>query len=180
MFKDALIKSAKKLSQLKEDRAITDFALIGGMALAAYLEPRATADIDFVVKLGAVPLENVAKLLKGKAQKGDIYDPLAGSISFAIKTSGGKVPIQLIQLHAGLEDIAVQNIEQLRFQGKSIPIVNRQGLILLKLYSGGPIDIEDARKLVESKKLSKKESDYITAKAKMLRITSRLSKIKNL
>lgn len=176
MFKEALIKSAKQLSKLKEGGSLSGFALIGGMALAAYLEPRATADIDYVIQLGDKTLDEIGALLKGKSRKGDVYDPLAGSISFSIKSSQGSVPIQLIQMHPAFEDISISNVDTLKINGASVPIVNRRGLILLKLYAGSSVDIDDAKRLLSSKELEARDRKYIRTKARALRLTSRLNR----
>lgn len=176
MFKDALIKSASQLFKLKKGGGLSDFALIGGMAIAAYLEPRATADIDYLIKLGDMKLKDIGAALKGRSCSGDIYDPLAGSISYSIISTKGKVPIQLIQLHPGIEDIAVSNIDTLEMNGNPLPVVNRRGLIILKLYAGGPVDIEDAHKLLASKELKPKDLEYLRSKAQALRLTNRLNK----
>ena len=101
-FQDNLVESAKSLDTIKEKGIIEDFVLIGALALARVSVPRATADIDYAIRLGQQSLDEVAVSLKGKATHGDISDPLLGCITSSIGKSAPPIPIQLIQFPKGL------------------------------------------------------------------------------
>lgn len=180
MFKEALVRSVKLLGQLKREGYLAEFALIGGMAVSAYTEPRATADIDYVIKLGSDALQEIGRRVKGKARQGDIYDPLAGSVSFGVRVKKVTLPVQLIQFHPAIESIAVDSISSLSIAGISVPIVSRRALVLMKLYAGGPIDMDDAQKLFTVLPFAKDDLEYMRVKAQALRISARLQKITRL
>lgn len=177
MFKKALIKSAKNLLKLEKERAIAGFALIGGMALASYLKPRATGDIDYVVFLEDQDIADVGKKLKGKVSKGDIFDPIAATISYDIQISSQSVPIQIVEFHSAIQEITFKNRDIIKFENIKIPVINPKGLIILKLYAGGPVDMIDAQKLFELKSLKSKDKKYIEDKAKKLRLFNRFQKL---
>jgi hypothetical protein len=62
------------------------------------------------------------------------------------------VPVQLIVLPSKIAAIAFNGVETLTVLGYSVPVVNWQALVLLKLYAGGPVDLQDARNIVAVRK----------------------------
>ncbi len=78
MFQDALTQIIKQLEQAKGQDLLQDFALVGGLAMAAWGTPRATQDIDFAIALGGAQPVNLATFLGGTYEEGDSEDPLRG------------------------------------------------------------------------------------------------------
>ncbi len=62
------------------------------------------------------------------------------------------MPVQLIVLPSKLATIAFNGVETLTVLGYSVPVVNWQALVLLKLYAGGPVDLQDARNIIAVRK----------------------------
>lgn len=177
MYKEALAKSSRKLLGLSEQNLIVDYALIGGFAISTYLEPRATADIDFAISAPLENLDTIAQRLDGKAHRGDIYDPLSATISFALGSSNSAVPVQLILFHKAIEQIIFVKKNFITVNKVEVPVAHPRALLLLKLYAGGPVDLNDAEQLNKHASLSKDDRKYIESKARSLRLLNRLKKV---
>lgn len=55
--------------------------------------------------------------------------------------------------------------------GCSVPVVNWQALVLLKLFAGGPIDLQDARSIVAVRKPGVTHREDLIAQADALELT---------
>ena len=176
MFKQALIAAHKKLSRLKASGEIYDFALIGAMALSIYAEPRSTADIDFAF-YPINDLNKIAKVLGGSANVGDIFDPLAGVVSFPVNIGKRTVNIQCIRFHPAIETICFEDINEIKFDKIKLRTVSPSTLILLKLYAGSALDLEDAQKVLRAGVVKGTALAMLKRKAQALRLTSRLNAV---
>lgn len=132
---------------------------------------RATQDIDLAVALGTSEPQALAAHLGATYELGDIDDPLQGVFRLSLKCEGQEVPVQLIVLPSKLAAIAFNQIETLKVLGCSVPVVNWQALVLLKLYAGGPIDLQDARSIVAVRKPSVTHREDLIAQADALGLT---------
>jgi len=177
MFKKALLSAVALLEEQKIKNHIEDFAIIGGIALARVAQPRATLDIDFVIKLKKLNLNELALELEATARKGSISDPLEGTISFSIKEKSVNIPIQLIQFPKTWEKIALQGIQITKFDKKEIPFASWKALLLLKLYAGSFQDLEDAKSILKENKHSKIELKELLKAASNLRVSKRLKRV---
>jgi len=70
----SIVESFKKtiifFDELKKERLITDYALIGGLALSAWIEPRTTKDADFVVIISKkITWQDIASLIETRLHK---------------------------------------------------------------------------------------------------------------
>lgn len=149
MFSEALSHIIGRLDQAQKERLLHSYALIGGFAVAAWGVARATQDIDLAVALGTSEPQTLASYLGATYESGGIDDPLRGVFRLSLKCEGQEVPVQLIVLPSKLAAIAFSQIETLAVLGCSVPVVNWQALVLLKLFAGGPIDLQDARTLLQ-------------------------------
>lgn len=179
MFQIAFRSAVNQLEQLRLSGQLDSFAVIGGFAVARWGRPRATGDIDFAVRPSQTPIERLASMLGGVYRRGEITDPLLGSISFQIATGAGEVPVQLLHFPTAWEKITFHNLQRIELEHQSIPIVDWKALVLLKLYAGGALDLEDARGVLELASPKKKDRDYLEQKAKLLRISRRLKRVQN-
>lgn len=180
MYKEALLASNRTLARLKTDALITDYALIGAMALSIYAEPRATADIDYAISFSNSNSNEIERTLCAKISRGDIYDPLKSSISFHTAVGKANALIQCVQFHPIAEQIAFKNVQELSWENTTLRVVDRLSLILLKLYAGSALDIEDAAKIALANPLSEKEMAYIVKQTNALRISSKLKALKRI
>lgn len=177
VFKEALIRATKKLDDLKEKDALSDFVLIGSIALARWTAPRATSDIDFALKIAGNSLKDLGEKLGGEARVGDLLDPLLGSITFMEQDNSGEIPIQLVHFPPALEKIAFEDPDSIKLDGVQIPVIDWKALVLLKLYAGSTNDLNDARSVIQGTKPSKADIGYIKAKAAALRLSRRWERI---
>lgn len=127
---------------------LRSYALIGGFAVSAWGVARATQDIDLAVALGPSEPQALAEYLEATYEPGDIDDPLRGVFRLNLTCEGQSVPVQLIVLPSNWADIAFRGVETVKTLGCSVPVVSWQALVLLKLYAGGPVDLQDARSIV--------------------------------
>ncbi len=171
MFSEALSQIIGRLDQAQKKRLLHSYALIGGFAVSAWGVARATQDIDLAVALGTSDPQVLAVHLGATYEPGGMDDPLRGVFRLSLKCEGQEVPVQLIMLPAKLANIAFNRVETLDVIGCSVPVVNWQALVLLKLYAGGPLDWQDARNIVAVRKPSAAHREYLIAQADALELT---------
>ncbi len=148
MFPEALTQIVGRLDQARTQRLLQAYALVGGFAVSAWGVARATQDIDLAVALGTSEPQALAAHLGATYQPGDADDPLHGVFRLLLKCEGQDVPVQLIVLRQKWADVAFREVETLKVLGSAVPVVNWQALVLLKLYAGGPVDLQDARSIL--------------------------------
>lgn len=148
MFSKALSQIVGRLDQAQKECLLSSYALIGGFAVSAWGVARATQDIDLAVALGTSAPQALATYLGATFEPGDIDDPLRGVFRLSVNCEGQEVPVQLIVLPSKMAVLTFDGVETLAVLGYSVPVVNWQALVLLKLYAGGPVDLQDARSIV--------------------------------
>jgi hypothetical protein len=168
VFSEALSQIIVRLDQAQKERLLHSYALIGGFAVSAWGVARATQDIDLAVALGTLEPQALAAHLGATYEPGDMDDPLRGVFRLSLKCQGQEVPIQLIVLPSKWAAIAFNGIETLTVLGYSVPVVNWQALVLLKLYAGGPVDLQDARSIVAVRKPNERDRESLIAQADAL------------
>lgn len=140
----ALVEVASTLESLA-----VPYMLIGGLAVSAWGEPRATLDLDLAIWVEPEELEpTVARLCKQ-------FRPLpADPVSFVRQTH--VLPVQTSQeVRADLifgalpyERRAIGRARPREVAGKTITLASVEDLILMKLISEREKDLEDARRLL--------------------------------
>jgi hypothetical protein len=168
VFSKALSQIVERLAQAQTARLLHSYALIGGFAVSAWGVARATQDIDLAVALGTSAPQALATHLGAAYESGGVDDPLRGVFRLSLKCEGQEVPVQLIVLPSTLAAIAFNHIETLLVLGCSVPVVNWKALVLLKLYAGGPVDLQDARSIVAVRKPNERERASLIAQADAL------------
>lgn len=179
MFEAALKTAIKRLNRAKKSGLLDNFCLIGGLAVSGWSQPRATMDIDFLAQIPHGAHEQLATALSGIYRRGDISDALMGTISFVQRAGKISVPIQLIELPPSWEREVVSGVVTRSIGGIKVPLINWQELVLIKLYAGGPLDLEDARNILTSVGPSKAEYARLVERAAALRVSRKLSKVMN-
>jgi hypothetical protein len=141
------------------------YAILGGVAVSVYGEPRFTYDIDVNVMLSK---ENVGAFIKAAKKHG--FSPIPVNIGkFVEKT--GVIPARFSKNGInGLSDfIIAQNMLELqaikraryrRFYSSRARVVRAEDLVLHKLLSERPRDREDARGIIR-RQGSKLDSRYV-------------------
>ena len=129
---------------------------------------RATQDIDLAVALGTSEPQALATHLWAIYESGGIDDPLRGVFRLSLKCEGQEVPVQLIVLQPNWAQMTFKDVERLNVIGCSVPVVNWQALVLLKLFAGGPIDLQDARNIVAVRKPNEIDREDLLVQADAL------------
>jgi hypothetical protein len=127
-------------------------ALIGAAAMALHGVSRATADVDLLTVDARVLAAELWKPVGGggvsvRLLRGDVDDPLAGSVR--LTRAGDRVVDVVVGRHGWQREI-VDAAEPISIGEVSVRIARPAGLVLLKLYAGGPKDAWDVRWLLES------------------------------
>ncbi len=161
MFREALIEIIRRLDRARERKLVQASTLIGGFAVSVWGKPRATHDIALVVALDAGDL-------KAGYHPGDPDDPLRGVFRAEMPVGGHVVPVQLIVLQPRWADVVFRRVETVSVLDCPVPVVSWQALVLLKLYAGGPVDLQDARDIVTVRRLGPTERENLLAQAKAL------------
>lgn len=177
MFEQALVGSAQRLARASRDGLLKSFAVIGAFAVARWARPRSTGDIDYAVSLGNIRPEELASYLQGEFRAGNIRDPLAGIIAYDEGIGELAVPIQLLLFPPAWEKIALAGLKGEVIAGHDVPFADWKALVLLKLYAGSALDLEDAREILLRVNPAEADREYLRKKAASLRMSRRLAVI---
>jgi len=130
-----------------------DYALCGGLALSVYSAPRATVDIDVMV----LP-EDMDRLRSLAAEQG--FDFEAAPMVFADgkidirrfskieQKSGDVLMLDILVVTPALRDVWASRT-QIEWEGGTLRVVSREGLIDLKRLRGSAVDLDDIAHLQE-------------------------------
>lgn len=147
MFHEALHEIVTRLAKARTQGLVERFALIGGLAVSIWAEPRATHDLDFAVALQAGSPQSLAAFLHGTYRAGEPGDPLLGVITACSGMDEKAIPVQLIFLPRVLSMVAFERMREVSVLACTVPVVAWESLVLLKLYAGGPRDLLDAKQI---------------------------------
>lgn len=140
---------------------------------------RATQDIDLAIALGSAKSQSLASYLHATYEPGDLDDPLRGVFRLNLTSEGQSVPVQLIVLPSKWVDIVFRGVETVRALGCSVPVVSWQALVLLKLYAGGPVDLQDAQSIVAVQTPNVLEREDLLAEAETLGLAHEMQTLLN-
>ena len=131
------------------NRHYIDFALCGGLAVAAHGLVRATQDVDFLILEDSLDAAFVAAAEIG-------YDIRGLDISFKERTveirrvskvvGEDVISLDLLLVTPHVEDVW-QGREAIEFFGQRLFVVSRAGLIKMKRQAGRPQDLVDIDRL---------------------------------
>ena len=71
MFDQALTEIVRRLEDARTHHLLDQYALIGGLAVAAWGVPRATHDLDFALALGSADPAALSRALNARFQAGE-------------------------------------------------------------------------------------------------------------
>lgn len=128
-----------------------DVVLIGAVALAGHGVARSTGDIDLLCA-DARGLEEAAwrrpGALRVDLRRGDVDDPLDAVLRARIGR-GRPVDVVFLTRRWAVDLVArARSRPKVLLQGVALAVPDAADLLLLKLYAGGPRDLDDARALL--------------------------------
>jgi predicted nucleotidyltransferase len=174
-LKEALILAQRDLAEIR-----VGYAIVGGLAVSARVEPRMTRDIDFAIACSDdAQAESVVFELtqRGYVVKSVLEqsatDRLATMRLHPPHFSASGIILDLLFASSGIEAEVVDNAEtMLVFSGLQAPIATTGHLIALKLLSQGPTRPQDAADLVRLLAVAS-ERDIQLARSAVTTIASR-------
>ena len=129
------------------------YAVIGGYAVAAWGEVRATRDIDLLCRprdLDALKGALAESGIRFEHRAGDADDPISNVVRIEIGDADGPYGIEVLfgirEAPAGILERACR----VQIEGLSVPVASPEDTILLKLLGGSIRDLDDARGILEA------------------------------
>lgn len=127
------------------------YAVIGAMAAAVHGVVRASLDADAVVVLQIREAHALRQSLIGAGYEatlrtGDLDDPIPGLLE--IKDRYGNRVDLLLGLR-GMDPELLNRTRQVRLAETVLEIVGREDFIAMKAFAGGPVDLADARAVID-------------------------------
>ena len=127
------------------------YAVIGAMAAAVHGVVRASLDADAIVALHGREAQALRQSLieVGYAvalRTGDVDDPIPGLLEIRDRY-GNRVDL-LLGLR-GMDPELLNRTRQVRFGEAVLSIVSREDFVAMKAFAGGPVDLADARAVIE-------------------------------
>ena len=130
------------------------YAVCGGLALAVHGHPRATKDVDVLVRSGEVDRAIEAAKLHG-------FDIPARTMTFGLRTTSPReirrfskldpetselMALDLLIVNPELEPVFAGRLRVI-WRGRPLAVVSREGLVTMKRIAGRPQDLADIAKL---------------------------------
>ncbi len=176
MADDPLLEWLGRLSSAFREAGVRH-ALAGGLAVAVWAQPRATADIDVVlvaeppaVELARTACERLG-LLQTKRAIASIKR--LRLLRMLVPPGEGPEPIglDLLLVDPELERDVLRRAVAVPMGGYSVPVVTAEDLVLLKLLRLSDQDRVDIRAVSQSRKLDRR---YLDRQARRFRLRTRL------
>ncbi len=159
---DAFIKAIAIFDTLKDDDIIRDYALIGGLALSAWVRPRTTRDVDLLVIISRkIKWPDLISIVESRFQKRISLHKATPRITIKGKFSFMSGHFQVDIIGTKDFDLAAEAIKHAVIAevfDKKIKVVTPEYLILMKLL---PLSEQDA---VDINMLAKKADMGIVKK----------------
>lgn len=132
------------------EQAGVPYAVCGGLAMAVHGAPRATKDIDIIARVEDLPrVQAVANAC------GFIFDafPMRFPDGMTMRrftkiVDTRPLPLDVLLVNADLEPLFERRLH-LPWEGGTLQVVSKDGLIVLKNTAGRPQDLVDIQRLME-------------------------------
>jgi hypothetical protein len=127
------------------------YALIGGYAVAAWGEERATRDIDLLCAEDSsiVIAELKKERLHFEHRVGDWEDPIAEVIRIDLGTAENPFEADILFGIKNAPAGILTRVRSIPIEDFAIPVTSPEDMILLKLLGGSPRDLEDAASILQ-------------------------------
>lgn len=133
------------------DQARVDYALVGGLAVAVWGAPRATKDIDLLVRA-----EDVERALAAVRPRGftlpalpfEFKDGVTLHRVSKVDEAGNLMTVDFMLVNRSLEPIWASR-SRLPFGDGEVSVVSRDGLMSMKALAARPQDLADIQNLKE-------------------------------
>lgn len=172
---ETFLKAVSFFDTLKEDGFIEDYALIGGLALSAWVRPRTTRDVDFVVILSeGMDWPDIVAAIETRLQKRVVIRKRKqANIQEMLSFMEGQIQVDVISARGlSVAQEAIKNAATATLFGHAIKVATPEYLILLKLLPLSEQDILDIKALTQ-----KADKENLSALADKFFLRSRLDRV---
>ncbi len=145
------------------ERKNFEYMLIGGQAVLLYGEPRLTKDIDITLSADIDRLNEVISMVEELGWTILVKDPyefVKKTMVLPIKASEMNIRVDLIFSYTPYERGAIKRAKKVKIGNAFISFASPEDIIIHKLISGRPRDIEDIRGIL-LKKGGALDTEYI-------------------
>ena len=146
MFKRLLKKIACSL-----DNNSIPYMVIGGQAVLLYGEPRLTRDVDITLGISIEKLDNILKTIEAAGLiplPENIEDFVQKTFVLPVKDKETDIRIDFVFSQTEYEKLAIENANIIKIEDSVIVFASLEDMIIHKVFSGRPRDIEDARSML--------------------------------
>jgi predicted nucleotidyltransferase len=135
------------------------YAVIGGYAVAAWGQVRATQDLDLLCSTADVSrlVKRLEKAgIRFDQRTGDADDPIESVIRIEMGSEENPYEVDIIAGIRGVPPGILERVHGVEFQGLIIPVASPEDTVILKLLGGSARDLEDALSIlrIQGKRLS--------------------------
>ena len=164
MFEKLLVSIAKQF-----DKHNIPYIIIGGQAVLLYGEPRLTKDIDITIGLNIDMVDKIVKIMQDISLKPlpkDLHQFVKQTMVLPLIETESGTRVDVIFSFSQFEHDALKRANVITINNTGVRYASLEDLIIFKVFSGRPRDIEDARKIL----LKNKNADikYIKKQLKIL------------
>jgi predicted nucleotidyltransferase len=146
MFKKLLLSIARQFEKNK-----IPYIIIGGQAVLLYGEPRLTKDIDIIIGLNIDMAEKISKIMKDISLKPlpkDIIQFVKQTMVLPLIEPATGIRVDVIFSFSPFEQEAVKRANRVKIDNTEVHYVSLEDLIIFKIFSGRPRDMEDVRTIL--------------------------------
>ena len=146
MFKELLIRISGKLSE--ED---IPYMVIGGQAVLYYGEPRLTEDIDITLGVGPEEYKKIKELVDKLSMNILVKNPedfVKGTMVLPVMDKKTGIRVDFIFSFSVYEREAIKRAVDVKFNNHTVKFGSIEDIIIHKIVSGRPRDIEDVEKIM--------------------------------
>jgi hypothetical protein len=140
--------------------------VFGAQALVLRGYPRATADLDVTVLLGALPTSRLVTALRKRGFSPAFRDRafVAATRVLPVIHRATRFPVDIVLGGPGLEELFASAAENVRIGRLQVPVPTGTHLVVMKVLAGRPKDIEDAVALLatQASRIDAEELDELT------------------
>jgi len=127
------------------------YAVVGAMAAAVHGVVRASVDADAVLRMQVGEAARLREVFRDSGYQadlriGDADDPIPALLEIT-DPHGNRVDL-LIGLR-GMEPSALERAREVMLMGCPLRVIGREDFIAMKAFAGGPLDLADARAVIE-------------------------------
>jgi hypothetical protein len=119
--------------------------VFGAQAAILYGAARFTEDIDVTVDVGALETSVLVAALEREGFAPRIHDKafIAQTRVVPIVYAATNTPIDIVLAGPGIEELFFEGARQIEVEGEVVPVASPEDLVVMKVLSGRPKDLED-------------------------------------